>query len=203
MNQIPFRTGATFPSGCTNTAIAPGLTDCDLKIFNTTGITSSPGLDSDHDDIPDLIELLRSTNLVSADGADVVNDILENRDVNDPVPLPASRVLSYSIDATNTPCNGLQKSSVVTITNLPLVLTVAATDTKPYTSIANGLATPKTFDLSHGDHQNVIAFIAISEPQDGSDNKELYYYILKVTPASSGPDITIQTTDFAFLGEIN
>lgn len=199
LDSVCLKTGVcSVPVGCNNQSVSPGLTDCDLSPFRATGSSIGvTGLDSDRDSIPDLIELLRGTNLVVSDAELNMVKIIRGHDVNSPNEIPYSERLIYSVEPTNETCNGMQSVQKIKINQLPLVKTLAVTDPQIYQSPSG-----QSIDFSHREGENLIAFIYIAEPQIGTAPKELYFQMLKIHHEESQGDYILQADDFIFLGEI-
>lgn len=199
--------GCAPKAACLDKAISPGLTGCDLSNFKAANsLGRMTGLDTDNDDIPDLLESLRGTSIVRADSGDdydvdqVANldEILLGTDVNSKLTMNPVNLVNYDLDEISESCNTRQKVVNLKINSIRLLPdTLAITDNRPL------VIGTQRIDLSHKAGENVLAFIYISEPVSTTlVNKEMYMQILKVHPTESSGDMIINETDFVFLGEV-
>lgn len=193
--------------GCIDAALSPGLTGCDLSNFKAANsIGQMTGLDTDNDDLPDFLEVLRGTNVIVADGGDDydvdlqtnLDEISLGSDINSAVSQDSKNLVNFDQAETNETCNTRQKIFEININNIRLLPdTLAVVDDHPL------VVGSQKIDLSHGAGENVLAVIYVSEPAATTVvKKEIYMQIMKVHSTESSGDFIIKESDFVFLGEV-
>ena len=199
--------GCTPAPGCADTALTPGITGCDLAYFKAAnGSGRMTGLDTDNDFVPDLFELLRSSNIIRPDATDDydvdlqpnLDEISIGADLNSSLSMDGKNLVGFDLEELPEPCNTRQSVTSLLLNTIRLFPdTLAVVDARPVT------VGSQSIDLSHAEGENVLAIVYISEPDSTTVvNKEMYMQILKVHPTESSGDMIIENTDFVFLGEV-
>ncbi len=202
--------GAAFckrPVGCDPTKInALRFNECDLMSINL-----KDGLDSDNDNIPDLVEFLQRTNpLVNDAFADSDNDLIQNiveirsgNQVDSPLILPPEETSLWQrnlVKKVEVSCPAIQDLWRIEVKQIP------TTPVKAYADPLEVLAKPNSaISLSHLANENVIFVYYIQQLVNGDPDKpvrQLYGKILKIKNDSTEiPRLSPQ--DFTKIGDLN
>jgi len=177
-NQCPVRTSCSNPNSF-------GFSDCDVQ---ARGLTD--GLDYDHDEIPDLIEILKGTDEKhddtntdnDGDGTYLWQEIATGRDPNfddTKAPVDPATLIKMSVNLMDTPapnCGTNQQSWSFTIDQMPVVHTLNTIVDDPVSS--------KLPWLSHKADENVILlYYIVGKSNDDPQNPApplIYGQFLKV-----------------------
>lgn len=181
-----------------------GLTDCDLGTYSLTD-----GLDSDRDDIPDFIEILKGsspnaidvTKNLDGDSKNLIEEILRyGRDPNYPDDdLDPSLMLDYVHHLSAAPldkCPSNQESWVYEIKGVPLVSTLK---TNPDDVISS-----KVSFLAHEADKNIIlVYYIVGKANEMVDEKPTRYLFGKFIEIDLQSSQYKKLTDFVNLGIID
>ncbi|MFZ3231874.1 MAG: hypothetical protein WA160_16830 [Pseudobdellovibrio sp.] len=193
---------------CNSSEYKMGLSDCDLKVLglNSVVASSDPGIDTDGDNIPDFIEVLRGTNPKIADSlSDPDNDgILNTEEISmgsDPVhyesEVPADIRIYANMNRNNKvdplkPCSGERWS--LKVDRIPFMKVPAFTDSAIKIS-------PDAINFSHKINENVVIVWIKLVPKAGfSGLPKMYFKTLKINAIENIFSLTMD--DFKLMGEV-
>ncbi|MBK9295179.1 MAG: hypothetical protein IPM57_12210 [Oligoflexia bacterium] len=195
-------------TGCEYTgltaAISTGLLESDLFGFSAAGV--GLGYDADLDGIPDLLEILKSTDIVrddvlndnDLDGKNNLKEVQQALDANsaDDLYLPPqfqtiTRYWLSDLYGGNGVCPTGQKMYEFSVDNIPLVPTQAFTAENVEEEY-----------LSHSQAENLILLSYVSESEGTSPQREYYTQIIRVNiKDASKIKITTTPSQFNFQGQ--
>ena len=195
------------PVGCDPNKInALRFNECDMMSANL-----KDGLDTDNDNIPDLIEFLVRTNpLVNDAFVDSDNDIVQNiveirsgNPVDSPVLLAREETSIWQrnlVKKAETSCPIIQDLWRIEVQQIP------TTPVKAYTDPRERLPAPKSaISISHGVDENVVFVYYIQQLVNGDPEnpaRQMYGKVLKIKHGASEIP-RLNPEDFSKIGDLN
>lgn len=195
------------PAGCDYNKInALRFNQCDLMALNL-----KDGLDSDNDNVPDIVEyLFRSNPLVNDAMVDSDNDTVQNiveirsgNQIDNPIPLPLNQQLKWQrniVTGADATCPTLQDYWKVEAQQIPTIPVLSFVDIKQNLSSPNS-----AISISHDKDENVILVYYIQQLVNGDPShpvRQLYGKILKIKHgATEIPRLNPQ--DFKKIGDLD
>ncbi|MCB0422981.1 MAG: VWA domain-containing protein [Bdellovibrionales bacterium] len=181
-----------------------GLTDCDLGTYSLTD-----GIDTDRDDIPDIIELLKGSSPnnvdliknLDGDSLTLVEEILRyGRDPNFPDDhLDPSVLLDYTHTISPTPigeCPVNQESWTYKINSLPLVSTLK-------TSPDDRVSSQIPFLKHEADKNIVLIYYIVGKSNEIAEERPIRYIFGKFLEVDLQSSKVTELTEFMNMGKIN
>jgi hypothetical protein len=199
---------------CKNASNNLGLNQCDLKALKLDQASlGDSGVDTDADGIPDLVEVVKDSLVNFSDAnSDLDGDSLTNRNemargsqVNYPDFNLDGTLL---VDATESlirsavGCSSTQESWSLDVSKLPLVRTLAASESAERPPAQGGYR--KYLDLSHEANENVILITFRSIPENDSKSMaEIWGTVIKLNfdPLKAKSSFELNPADFYLIGE--